>query len=264
MTTAKRLAMAAALVGFGLPACTDWAGYDIDVASGKIPQLANMRRSVIPDPYAMPRLPAPGTVPVSSPMGDLPGHFASDKLDSVAPTLRNPYAGGATPAVLARGKVVFDNNCSACHGPAGAGDGPVVQQAKGADGKMYQRFPFAPPINGPQTAVRSDGYIYAVVAAGRGLMPPYGSRVTHPDRWAVVEYVRALQANAGHTPQRGGTAAAVPQQQTEPPAAPGQGPAQQNTPAAAPATAPAQNAPAAAPAAGPVVPAANGPASARP
>ncbi|HET7460484.1 MAG TPA: hypothetical protein VFJ82_04520, partial [Longimicrobium sp.] len=91
MTTAKRLALAAAVAAFALPACTDWAGYDIDVASGKVPQLANMRRSVIPDPYAMPRLPAPGTVPSSSPMGDVPATFSSAQLDSVAPTLRNPY-----------------------------------------------------------------------------------------------------------------------------------------------------------------------------
>ena len=255
MTTAKRLALAAAVVGFALPACTDWAGYDIDVASGKIPQLANMRRNVIPDPYGMPRLPAPGTVPSTSPMGDLPAHFTSQQLDSVAPTLANPYGGGATPAVLARGKVVYDNNCYVCHGPAGAGDGPVVQQAKGADGKSYQRFPYAPPINGAQTAARADGYIYGVIAAGRGLMPPYGFRITHPDRWAVVEYVRALQARTGQTPRRAAAAVATPApQQTEPPASP--------TPA--PGQPPAQNAPAAAPGAAQVVPAAPGPAAARP
>ena len=63
MTTAKRLALAAAAATLGLAACTDWAGYDLDVASGKVPQLANMRRSVIPEPYAMPRLPAPNAVP---------------------------------------------------------------------------------------------------------------------------------------------------------------------------------------------------------
>jgi len=254
LTTAKRLAVAAAVMGFALPACTDWAGYDLDVASGKVPQLANMRRSVIPDPYAMPRLPAPGTVPVSTPMGDLPAHFTSLQLDSVAPTLRNPYA-GQNPAVLARGKVVYDNNCYVCHGPAGAGDGPVVQQVKGNDGKMYQRFPFAPPINGAQTAARGDGYIYAVVAAGRGLMPSYGYRIPHPDRWAVVEYVRALQARTGQTPQRAAAAPATPApQQTEPPAAPNPAPGQP----------PAQNAPAPAPGAAPVVPAAQGPAAARP
>src|SRR4029078_1971187 len=88
----------------GLSACTDWAGYDLDVAGGKVPQLANMRRSVIPDPYAMPRLPAPHSIPSSTPMGDVPEHFSSTQLDSVARTLTDPYAGSAPPqAVLARG-----------------------------------------------------------------------------------------------------------------------------------------------------------------
>jgi len=233
LTTAKRLALAA-LACTLLPACTDWAGYDLDMASGKVPQLANMRRSVIPDPYAMPRLPAPGSIPSTSPMGDVPAHFASTALDSVAPTLANPYGGGAPPAaVLARGAVVFNNNCMVCHGPQGAGNGPVVQPAT-AGGKTFGRFPGAPAINGAVTAARSDGYIYAVLTAGRGLMPPYGERVPHLDRWAVVEYVRTLQAATGAAPQRIGAAPA----------------ASAAAPAAAPATAPAQ-APTTAPAAAP-------------
>jgi mono/diheme cytochrome c family protein len=225
------------LAGLGLSACTDWAGYDLDVASGKVPQLANMRRSVIPDPYAMPRLPAPHSIPSASPMGDLPAHFTSAQLDSVAPTLANPYAGGASAEVLARGALEFNRNCMVCHGPAGAGNGPVVQIAKDSAGKSFGRFPGAPAINGAATAARADGYIYGVIAAGRGLMPPYGERVTHLDRWAVVEYVRSLQAAAGNAPTR---AAAVP---AAPPAAvPTSAPATtapQAAPAAAPATAPA-------------------------
>jgi len=252
LTTAKKLVLAALLAGPGLSACTDWAGYDIDVASGKVPQLANMRRSVIPDPYAMPRLPAPHSIASGNPMGDVPERFSSAKLDSVAPTLANPYAGGAPPAVLARGAAEFHNNCYVCHGPAGAGNGPVVQPAQGAGGKSYGRFPGAPAINGAQTAARSDGYIYGVIAAGRGLMPPYGERVPHLDRWAVVEYVRSLQAAAGNAPRRAGAAPATPAaQQPVPPAAPGTAQNQQppatvgpqtvitTAPAAAPAPAPA-------------------------
>ena len=236
MTTVKRLALAA-LACTVLPACTDWAGYDLDVASGKVPQLANMRHSVIPDPYAMPRLPAPHSIPSENPMGDVPERFSGAQLDSVAPTLRNPYAGGAPQAVLARGAVMFNNNCMVCHGPQGAGNGPVVQPAQ-AGGKSFGRFPGAPAINGAVTAARSDGYVYAVVAAGRGLMPPYGERVTHLDRWAVVEYVRALQAASGAAPQRAGVAPAQPVPAAPPPAAPATAPAT-TAPAAAPAPAPA-------------------------
>ena len=46
-------------------------------------------------------------------------------------------------------------------------------------------------------AAYSDQYIYAMIRVGRGLMPEYGSRITHFDRWHVVNYVRQLQRNAG-------------------------------------------------------------------
>jgi mono/diheme cytochrome c family protein len=125
-------------------------------------------------------------------LGEGPAHFASTQLDSVAATLTSPWAGGAVPPeVLQRGGVIFQTQCSACHGPAGAGTGPVVGPGK---------FPFAPPINGAATAARSDGYIYAVIAAGRGLMPPYGEKVAHMDRWAVVAYVRELERAGGAAP----------------------------------------------------------------
>jgi mono/diheme cytochrome c family protein len=205
LTTARRTALGALLLSLAAAGCTDWAGYDVDVAAGKVPDFATMRRNVVPDPYGMVRLPAPHSIPVQSPMGELPEHFSSDKLDSVAATLHNPYAGGANAAVLARGQLEFNNNCYVCHGPAGAGDGPVVQQAKGANGQTFGRFPGAPAINGTVTAAKSDGYIYGVISAGRGLMPPYGFKLGNMDRWAVVEYVRSLQAANGAAPQRGGS-----------------------------------------------------------
>jgi mono/diheme cytochrome c family protein len=203
LTTARhtgRLALAAALLALpALSGCTDWAGYDIDVASGKIPQLANMRRSVIPDPYEMVRHPAANTVPVVSPNGNTPPSFSSVNLDSVAATLRNPYAGDAK--VMSRGQQQYHTNCFVCHGVAGDGKGPVAQPGKVVG---------IPAINGAPTAARSDGYIYGVIVAGRGLMPPYGSRITEADRWAIVEYVRHLQAQNGARPARGGAAAPAP------------------------------------------------------
>jgi mono/diheme cytochrome c family protein len=43
----------------------------------------------------------------------------------------------------------------------------------------------------------SDAYIYAMIRVGRGLMPEYGSRISHFDRWHIVNYVRQLQVRAG-------------------------------------------------------------------
>jgi mono/diheme cytochrome c family protein len=218
LTTAKhslRTLAALAASAAVLAGCTDWAGYDVDVAAGKVPQLATMRTSVIPDPYQMPRLPPEGSVPVVHPLGDVPAPYTSAQLDSVAPTLTSPWPAGAAPAnVLARGREQYAYNCAVCHGGAGAGNGPVVGQGK---------FPFAPAINGAATAGRSDGYIYAVIDVGRGLMPAYGPRMTHADRWAVVAYVRQLQRQGGATPSAAGTVTQTPPQQTQPP--PGTAPA---------------------------------------
>jgi mono/diheme cytochrome c family protein len=184
--TGRALLVAVGALSFA--GCTDWAGYDLDYFWDAIPVLATMRGSVAYDPYELPRLPAPNSVPFSTPNGDMPGPFAQAQLDSAAATLTNPFAGSADPAVLARGQAVYNTQCTTCHGPQGAGNGPVVGPGK---------YPFAPPINGAATVGRSDGYIYAVMVAGRGLMPPYGEKITHADRWATVSYVRQLQGQSG-------------------------------------------------------------------
>lgn len=215
--TSADLARAAALAAavLTLSGCTDWAGYDLDEAAGAVPAFSTMRDDIVPDPYELVREPAPGTVPVLHPLGDVPAPYTQAQIDSVAPLLRNPLQ--PTPEVLALGKRVYEVQCSVCHGTLGEGNGPVVAQNK---------FPFAPALNGAATQARSDGYIYAVVDVGRNLMPPYGNRMPHLDRWAVVTYVRQLQGRVGTvspTPSSG---------QTQPTAAPAQAPPGQTPPAA--------------------------------
>lgn len=184
MTSANlaRAAAAAAAV-FTLSACTDWAGYDLDKAAGAVPAFSTMRSDVTPDPYQMVREPVPGTVPALHPLGDVPERYSQTQLDSIAPLLTNPLQ--PTPEVLARGQRMYEVNCSVCHNTRGEGNGPVVH--------AQNKYPFAPAINGAATTARSDGYIYAVIDVGRNFMPPYGNRMTHVDRWAVVTYVRQLQ-----------------------------------------------------------------------
>lgn len=184
-----------------LAGCTDWAGYDLDYAYDPVPALGTMRTSVGFDPYEMPLLPPEHSVPVAGALPGAPGPFTQAQLDSVAGTLTNPYAGGASPEVLARGEVLFANQCSVCHGPTGAGDGPVIGAGK---------FPFSLPVSGGAAVTRSDGYLYGVITVGRGLMPPYGEKLGHADRWAVVAYVRELQRAGGAAPAAPAAAAAAP------------------------------------------------------
>ncbi len=43
----------------------------------------------------------------------------------------------------------------------------------------------------------TDGRIFRAISQGYGLMPSYASRFGVEERWAVVGYVRALQASQG-------------------------------------------------------------------
>jgi mono/diheme cytochrome c family protein len=60
------------------------------------------------------------------------------------------------------------------------------------------KHPILPAYNlsGAQVQSYTDQYLYGMIRVGRGLMPEYGSRITHFDRWAIVTYVRQLQADA--------------------------------------------------------------------
>ena len=146
--------------------------------------------------FAAGNLPAAeGEVNVGQPEGvDIPPFT---QLDLGVPGVGGPAIQGlvnptnpADPVSLARGEQLYLRWCVVCHGPTGVG----------AQAYIAAYHPVLPAYNvsGPQVAAYSDGYIYAMIRVGRGLMPEYGSRVTHFDRWHIVNYVRQLQRQAGN------------------------------------------------------------------
>ncbi|MGH7475709.1 MAG: c-type cytochrome [Longimicrobiales bacterium] len=169
----------------------------LDDMLAAVPFLTFMRESPAFDPYEAPRNAPPNSVPFGAPNGDVPRFGASVAgLDSLAAAVA-PVA-AFTPDQIARGQVLYDRYCSVCHGAQGAGDGPVIGPGK---------FPFAPSLHLPITVQRTDGYVYAVIRQGRGLMPSYGERLTHDERWYVVGYLRQLQQAVG---AQAGAAATMP------------------------------------------------------
>lgn len=175
--------LAVALVALASGACTE-----IENAMATVPFLNFMHESPAFDPYEATR-PAPaGSVPLESPVGRYEPPIANTEaaLRAAGDTMTNPLP--ATEAVLARGREVFATYCFVCHGAEGQGNGPIVEPGV--------KFPMGPSLMIPGTVARSDGYIYAIIRAGRGLMPSY-RRIPPDDRWAVVHYLRQLQAGQG-------------------------------------------------------------------
>ena len=167
----------------------------------------SMRDQASFDPYENPR-PAPeGSVPFASGnfpaeegevnigqpeiLEDAPPPFTQMDLvqgNAVVTGLINPVS--PTERSLDRGQELFLRFCAPCHGPDGSGVSAYILPAG------YPPF----PLITDRVRAFTDGYIYGMIRVGRGLMPAYGPRVSHFERWHIVNYVRELQ---GVLPTRG-------------------------------------------------------------
>jgi mono/diheme cytochrome c family protein len=90
-----------------------------------------------------------------------------------------------TKELLLRGKERFNIYCSPCHGRAGDGQGMIVQRG------------FKNPSTFHVDRLRNEraGYFFDVMTNGFGQMSSYASQITPEDRWAVVAWVKTLQAS---------------------------------------------------------------------
>jgi mono/diheme cytochrome c family protein len=100
-----------------------------------------------------------------------------------------PSAPPLTMALLERGKQRFEINCAPCHSRIGDGNGIIVQRG----------FPRPPSYHSEELRHASNEHFYDVITRGHGVMFPYADRVEPSDRWAIIAYIRALQASASAT-----------------------------------------------------------------
>ncbi len=106
-----------------------------------------------------------------------------------------PAAVKLDAALLARGQDRFTIYCQPCHGALGDGNGITKQYG----------MTTTPTYFDEKRTKLTAGEIFNVISngsqktpEGRQNMLSYADKLTAPDRWAVVAYVRALQrANAG-------------------------------------------------------------------
>lgn len=90
----------------------------------------------------------------------------------------------------ARGAALFRIYCIACHGPQGAGDGPVAQRG----------FPPPPPLPNGKSVQMKDGQVFHVLTYGQGSMPPFAGQLTQTARWDLVNHLRQMQRDAAAKP----------------------------------------------------------------
>jgi mono/diheme cytochrome c family protein len=95
------------------------------------------------------------------------------KSSPVASTLEN----------LQRGQDRFNIYCAPCHGKIGDGQGMVVKRGMFPAAKFHQE----------RLRIIEDGHFFDVMTNGIRNMPSYKSQIPVADRWAIVNYVRALQ-----------------------------------------------------------------------
>jgi len=97
------------------------------------------------------------------------------------------------PPSLERGALVYREQCAACHGESGRGDGPKAKSLKGP-----------PPANLADPAVmgnksRLDIFRRIAVGTPGAAMPEFAEDLPAEDRWAVASYVAAMQYGGSAT-----------------------------------------------------------------
>jgi mono/diheme cytochrome c family protein len=128
-------------------------------------------------------------------------------LDFIPPSALEAFGaaarGGeaAMMAMLARGQERFDIYCSVCHGYQGDGRGTVGLRWASLPPSYHQE-----KYTDRRVDTGRDGYLFHVVREGvydvdpatqarRYRMPAYGHAINERDAWAIVAYLRALQAS---------------------------------------------------------------------
>lgn len=109
---------------------------------------------------------------------------------------------------LAKGGAAYAIYCALCHGPQGAGDGPVAKRG----------FPAPPSLLAADARAMPDGRMFHLITHGGENMPSYAVQMPREERWQTILHVRELQAANPAPPGADGTDPAEPA--VEPPVPP--------------------------------------------
>lgn len=81
------------------------------------------------------------------------------------------------------GNALYVKNCVACHGKTGLGDGVKARALKTFPGDFSK----------PEFQGQSDADHFYKTKTGRGDMPKYEGKLSDPDIWNIVTYMRTFK-----------------------------------------------------------------------
>lgn len=111
------------------------------------------------------------------------------------------WRAGASPESLAQGKALYAQNCAACHGVNGAGDGVFANQTA-SQGDLPGTAEMGHHLKAPANFTNSSTTLGAspallqgkIVRGGMGSGMPYWGPIFSQDQiWAIVDYLYAFQ-----------------------------------------------------------------------
>lgn len=140
------------------------------------------------------RMPVAGTVPRGFEINGSGPSFGNSTAYIHTGKMGDAYGDGmpeelgldtdGTAAFLRHGEERYKISCMPCHGEAGNGKGTAA-----VIGKIN-----ATDLTGFPKPTYPDGKMFETITQGKGQMSGYGYNIPIEDRWAIIAYVRALQA----------------------------------------------------------------------
>jgi mono/diheme cytochrome c family protein len=85
------------------------------------------------------------------------------------------------------GQELYLQECIACHGVSGKGDGAKVKELNVSPADLSR----------PALRNQSDGTLFWKISQGKSPMPSFRLRFSEKERWMIVNYVRSLAAQEG-------------------------------------------------------------------
>lgn len=100
------------------------------------------------------------------------------------------WRSNATPEGLAEGQRLFAQNCAACHGETGGGNGVFSADVKALAGKTPANFSDAASILGAGPALLQGKILRGGMGTG---MPSWGPILTDQQTWDIISYLYTFQ-----------------------------------------------------------------------